>query len=414
MEKEMIMTINDQAPRVLEGTAYGRPESGPDTLLTEVGPTTPCGEFLRRYWQPVSASDKVTQTPRPIRILGENLVLFRDGKGRPGLLFPHCAHRGTSLLFGHVDDDGIRCCYHGWQFDVEGHCLDQPCEPARNVNRRVYRQPWYPVEDRYGLVWAYLGPPDKMPLLPRFDHMELEEGESYYVLDNSVQTHADVDGPEVVPYSWLNINDNSMDPFHVFILHSNFGTTHFNKDFAVMPTVEWEENEQGVIYTAVRSLPDGRTFKRIFSWVAPNMAVNPGADPGGSTSLSIFTAVDDGHMRAFVTIRAGKDFKGIFEGLGLENLKPWTQMSFEERQAAPGDYEAQSSQGPHGIPHHSDEHLVRSDTGIALQRKLLKREIARVAKGENPINTAFAEGTEVIRTPSGNFFIDDEDAEQAR
>jgi hypothetical protein len=178
-----------------------------------------------------------------------------------------------------------------------------------------------------------------------------------------------------------------------------------------MPTVEWEENEQGVIYTAVRSLPDGRTFKRIFSWVAPNMAVNPGADPGGSKSLSIFTAVDDTHMRAFVTIRADKDFKGIFEGLGLENLKPWTQMSFEERQAAPGDYEAQSSQGPHGIPHHSEEHLVRSDTGITLQRKLLKREITRVTKGENPINTAFAEGTEIIRTPSGNFFIGGGDAE---
>jgi len=253
-----------------------------------------------------------------------------------------------------------------------------------------------------------------MPLLPQFDHMELEEGEHYHVMDNSVQSHADVDGPEIVPYSWLNINDNSMDPFHVFILHSNFGTTHFNQDFAAMPTVEWEENEQGVIYTALRTLPDGRTFKRIFSWVAPNMAVNPGADPGGARSLSIFTPVDDTHMRAFVTLRAGEDFKGIFEGLGLEDLKPWTQMTFEERQAAPGDYEAQSSQGPRGIPNHSDEHLVRSDTGIVLQRKLLKREIAKVAKGEDPINTGFVEGAEVISTPSGNFFIGGGATQQAQ
>jgi hypothetical protein len=244
--------------------------------------------------------------------------------------------------------------------------------------------------------------------------MELEEGEHYHVMDNSVQSHADVDGPEIVPYSWLNINDNSMDPFHVFILHSNFGTTHFNQDFAAMPTVEWEENEQGVIYTALRTLPDGRTFKRIFSWVAPNMAVNPGADPGGARSLSIFTPVDDTHMRAFVTLRAGEDFKGIFEGLGLEDLKPWTQMTFEERQAAPGDYEAQSSQGPRGIPNHSDEHLVRSDTGIVLQRKLLKREIAKVAKGEDPINTGFVEGAEVISTPSGNFFIGGGATQQAQ
>jgi hypothetical protein len=144
------------------------------------------------------------------------------------------------------------------------------------------------------------------------------------------------------------------------------------------------------------------------------MAVNPGAGPGGAKSLSIFTAVDDTHMRAFVTIRAGQDFKGIFEGLGLENLKPWTQMSFEERQAAPGDYEAQSSQGPHGVPNHSEEHLVRSDTGIILQRKLLRREITRAANGENPINTAFIEGTQVIRTTSGNFFDGEGNAQHVK
>jgi phenylpropionate dioxygenase-like ring-hydroxylating dioxygenase large terminal subunit len=404
------VTIHEQAPRVLEGTAYGRPAPLPDTLLTQVGPGTPCGEFLRRYWQPVSASANVTQRPRPVRLLGEDLVLFRDGQGRPGLLYPHCAHRGTSLLYGHVDDAGIRCCYHGWQFDVEGHCLDQPCEPTRNVNRGVYRQPWYPVEERYGLVWAYLGPPEKMPLLPRFDHMELEEGEHYYVLDNSYQSHADVDGPEVVPYSWLQINDNSMDPFHVYILHSNFSSVQFDPNFAVMPTVEWEENEEGVIYSATRTLPDGRLFKRVFAWIAPNTTVNPGGDAGGSKSLSIFTAVDDMHMRAFVTARVDENFSGLFEGLGIESLKPWTQMSVDERQDDPRDYEAQATQGPDGVQRHSEEHLVRSDGGIVLQRKVLKREIAKVADGEDPINTAFVEGTEVITAASCNFFANQEDS----
>lgn len=402
------MTIQQTALRKLEGTAYGRPTSHPDALLTEVGPGTPCGELLRRYWQPVAASDKVTQRPHPVRVLSEDLVLFRDGKGRPGLLYPHCAHRGTSLLYGHVDDDGIRCCYHGWQFDVEGQCLDQPCESTRNVTRAVYRQPWYPVEERYGLVWAYLGPPDNMPLLPRFEHMELQEGEHYFVLDNSFQAHADVNGPEVVPCSWSSINDNAMDQWHTYILHSNFTSAQFDPMFAERPTIEWEEHEQGVLSTATRVLPDGRVFKWIRGWIAPNIAVNPGRGTEGPTSLSIFTAVDDTHMRAFITKRADETFSGrIFEGLGIEDLKPWTEMSLDERQDNPGDYEAQVTQGPEGVQLHSQEHLVGSDAGIVLLRKVLKREIAKVANGEDPINTAFIPGTEVIKTASRTVFLED-------
>ena len=111
------------APQRLEGTAYDRPQPSPEKLLTEVGPGTPCGELMRRYWQPVLSSEKVTDRPQQIRILGEDLILFRDKEGRPGLLYPHCMHRGTSLLFGHVEADGLRCCYHVWKFDVEGNCL---------------------------------------------------------------------------------------------------------------------------------------------------------------------------------------------------------------------------------------------------------------------------------------------------
>ncbi|MGE5721981.1 MAG: Rieske 2Fe-2S domain-containing protein, partial [Sphingomonadales bacterium] len=101
-----------------KGTAYGRPPQHPNELWTKVGPGTPCGEFMRRYWQPGLASASVTNRPREVRILGEDLIVFRDGEGRPGLLYPRCMHRGTSLFWGHVERDGIRCCYHGWKFDV--------------------------------------------------------------------------------------------------------------------------------------------------------------------------------------------------------------------------------------------------------------------------------------------------------
>jgi nitrite reductase/ring-hydroxylating ferredoxin subunit len=390
-----------------ENTAYGRAKPTPEALLTEVGPGTPCGELLRRYWQPVAASAKVTSRPSQVRVLCEDLILFRDGSGRAGLLYPHCIHRGTSLPWGHVEPDGIRCCYHGWKFDVEGNCLQQPCEPKGGVNLGAHRQPWYPVQERYGLVWAYLGPPGKMPLLPRFEHMEpLAEGEFYFVLDNSIQSHADLNGPAVVPYSWLNMNDNCMDPFHVYILHANFGTTHFNTDFAIMPQVTWDEIDVGTTYTAVRTVPDGREMKRIVTWVTPNIAVIPGGGAGFGDSLSIFTPVDDGHTRAFVTKRVPADFTDPFEGKAIGGGTPWAQRTVEERQDAPNDYEAQASQGPDGIPDHAGEHLVRSDIGVGIQRRSLRREIKKVSEGQNPINVAFRLGEEMIRTPSGNFFTD--------
>ncbi|MES2260354.1 MAG: Rieske 2Fe-2S domain-containing protein [Pseudomonadota bacterium] len=406
---------NKIIPIHLEGTAYGRKPPTAEKLLTEVGPGTPCGEFMRRYWQPVRASGKVTDRPQQVRILGEDLILFRNKDGLPGLLYPHCMHRGASLLYGHVEEDGIRCCYHGWKFDVEGNCLEQPCEPNGGLNRKSARQPWYPVRERYGVVWAYMGPPDKMPLLPKFEHLdELGTGERYYVLDNSFSAHADLNGPEIAPYSWLSLNDNNMDPFHVFFLHSNFGTTHFNATTKIKPRVEWEEVDVGVIYTAYRSLPDGREMKRIVTWLAPNMSVNPGLSAGPGGHITVFVPVDDNHVRAVNIMKVGADFVRPFGDVGLGDLKPWSEMTFEEHQDAPNDYEAQSTQGPNGMPGHSQEHLVISDKGIGLQRRVLRREIQKVMNGEDPINVRFEAGQEVIRVSSGNFFTQKAEAETGK
>ena len=112
-----------------DGSAYGRPAQHSNKLLTEVGPGTPCGELLRRYWHPIAPSAELRDLPRKVKILGEELILFRDAKGRAGLLYPRCMHRGTSLFYGRIEPEGIRCCYHGWLFDVQGKCLEQPCEP---------------------------------------------------------------------------------------------------------------------------------------------------------------------------------------------------------------------------------------------------------------------------------------------
>ena len=154
-------------------TAYGRPNPTFLERLTLVGRGTPMGELLRRYWHPVALASDATGTPRQIRALGEDLILFRDGAGRAGLLYPRCVHRGASLYYGRVEDDGIRCCYHGWKFTVDGHCIEQPCEPDNGAATcRLVRQPHYPVQELYGLIFAYMGPPEKQPILPRYDVLE--------------------------------------------------------------------------------------------------------------------------------------------------------------------------------------------------------------------------------------------------
>ena len=151
------------------------------------------GEAMRRYWHPIAISSTLTSDrPHRTRLLGEDLIVFRDGNGQAGVVFERCAHRGTSLYFGRIEDDGIRCCYHGMKFDTQGHCLEQACEPERGRRRDAIRQPWYPVEERYGLVFVYMGPPERKPTLPRYDFFEpLEQGDVYV-------TELPIPGAEVV------------------------------------------------------------------------------------------------------------------------------------------------------------------------------------------------------------------------
>lgn len=389
---------------LVESTAYARAKAKPIDRLTQVGPGTPMGELMRRYWQPLLAVKSVTNLPRDVRILGEDLVIFRDKAGRPGLLYPRCMHRGTSLFYGRVEERGIRCCYHGWLFDVEGNCLEQPCEPNLGEHRAQHRQPWYPVRERYGVVWAYMGPPDKMPLLPKWSTLEdIQPNEYLDVRDNSINSHGDTRGPEVVPYNWLHMNDNIMDPFHVQQLHTNVSGAQFVKDFSILPVVEFEYIDNGVIYRAYRKLPDGREVDRISTWMMPHAMSVPNVqnESGLSTRMAFTVPVDDTHSRM---INIAREVPGVDSraGLGQKQMKRWTEMTIEERQLQPGDYEAQAGQGPRSL--HSEEHLVTSDKGIAMQRRMLEQQMKIVEQGGDPAGIAFDEANALIRVPSGNFF----------
>jgi len=397
------MSTTESRPASDLGTAYGRPAPTYDREITEVGPGTPCGEWMRRYWHPVAVSAHVEPRPQNVRVLGEDLIVFRDRKGRPGLLYPRCAHRGTTLYYGKCEDEGIRCCYHGWLFSVDGRCLDQPCEPGGGVHKERVRQPWYHVEERYGVIWAYLGPPDKKPVLPRYDTLEnLADGEAHFATGSSFGAGGD-DTQEIVPCNWLQDWENIMDPFHVPILHTTFSGVQFVPEMGVMPEVTYEHADHGMKYTAYRELPDGRKMNRVTQALFPHVRIVPDIhlEPGKPSSVGFVLPVDDTHFRLFHIFRAPVGFTR--QSRLIINGKKWSELSEEEHQATPGDWEAQVGQGP--ISFHSEENLAGSDRGVGRLRQFLRQQIAIVAQGGDPLGVTFDPNAEPYHVQAGNYYL---------
>jgi phenylpropionate dioxygenase-like ring-hydroxylating dioxygenase large terminal subunit len=385
-------------------SAYDLKAPSYDARLTDVGRGTPMGELLRRYWHPVGIAADAGTTPRQVRILGEDLILFRDGSGRAGLVYPRCCHRGTTLYYGKVEERGIRCCYHGWLFDVEGHCLEMPCEPkpAGAQCRRV-RQPWYPLEERYGLIFAYLGPPAKKPLLPRYECLEtLQPGEFIEADDSSIGSG----GITIAPCNWLQHFENVVDPYHVPILHGTFSGPQFVEQMNAFPKVKFEYGRQGVKAISLRPGPDGKRFRRVTEAVIPTLRVVPNprvAQYGMVESIGWTLPIDDTHYRIYVAGRVRESgelarFKSRYNG------KTWAELTPEEHQKFPGDVEAQVGQG--AITFHSEEHLMSSDQGISMLRILLQKQVDIVAAGGDPAGVAFDEAGAYVRFDAGQYLDD--------
>lgn len=386
------------------GTAYGLPPATSRRELTDVGPGSPMGELLRRYWHPIGMAADASSTPRQVRVLGEDLILFRDGQGRPGLVYPHCSHRGASLYYGKVEERGIRCCYHGWLFDVQGHCMEQPCEPEGGRALERARQPWYPVQELYGLIWAYMGPPEKKPVLPRYECLEvLNDGEFVEADDSSIGSG----GPQVVPCNWLQHYENLVDPFHVVVLHGSFSGTQFVPEMAVMPDVTWDTTDISVRAMSLRKLPDGRGFRRIAEAGLPTLRVIPSPRVGRFgrvESLGWVLPIDDGHYRIYVAGRVRERGELLKMRSRPDGKRLWEELSEEEHQQYPSDYEAMVGQGV--IPRHSEEHLATTDRGVVMLRRLLKNQLDAVKDGRDPAGVFFDPETPPVRFTAGNW-IDD-------
>jgi phenylpropionate dioxygenase-like ring-hydroxylating dioxygenase large terminal subunit len=253
--------------------------------ITETGPGTPCGTLMRRYWQPAALAEELAG-PRPVkavRLLGEDFVLFRDTAGKPGLLHRFCAHRGVDLAFGRCEDGGLRCPFHGWLFDVNGACLEQPAEPAGSTFHQKVRQPAYPCIERAGIIWAYLGPGEP-PDMAGFD--------CFTAPDTHVFAFKGL-----WSCKWLQALEVGIDPAHASFLHRFFededpaGDTYGRQFRAATvgadipmtrlmrevpnPRLESEETDYGLRILTTRPINERTTHVRVTNMLFPHAFVIP-------------------------------------------------------------------------------------------------------------------------------------------
>ncbi len=342
--------------------------------ITRVGPGTPAGTMLRRYWWPVGFTEhvKTKSSPVPARLLGEDFVLFRDGAGNLGMVDLHCSHRGTSLEFGRVEDAGIRCCYHGWLYDIKGRCLEQPAEPADSTFKDRIKHPAYQVQELGGFIFAYIGP-DPAPLLPRYDLLLVENGER-------------VVGAGTEYCNWLQRAENSVDQTHLVALHA----PEYPQMALKRPEIGWQKTAYGAKITM--HVPDVSKPKHSH-WVFPSHTRHTTARKGRIPDHAIrfrvptddtktmtfwlrFTPYTDGDV--------GKPL--VMKTIGFEDDKPgvYTRVDDGWWRVASHDQDrvAQETQGP--IYDRSKEHLGAADEGVILLRNLIMESIDAVQHGKDP------------------------------
>ena len=262
-------------------------------LLTRVGADAPMGKLLRQYWMPVMASDELSAPdgdPMRVRLLGEDLVIFRATSGRVGLFAENCSHRGASLFFGRNENDGLRCVYHGWMYDVTGRCVDMPSEPPESNFRDKVRQRAYPCQERGGMIWTYMGPREEPPPLPDLEWMSLPVSHRRFA-------------PFMRECNWFQALEGDIDTSHLFFLHGRLnkedspalGLYHTDKH----PRLEVVKTDYGVVYGANREEDPQTTYWRITQYMLPIHTLFP-ANPDGTVPGHMWVPLDDEHTMVWI------------------------------------------------------------------------------------------------------------------
>lgn len=370
-------------------------------LLTQVGPGTPCGELLRRYWQPVGyASELTAEHPiKRITVMHEELIVYLGVDGDYGCAAEHCAHRGASLAYGFIEPGGIRCPYHGWKYDKQGQCLEQPFEPMGSTYRERVKLPAYPVEELGGMLFIYMGP-SPAPLLPRWDVLTWTDGVR---LLGDKATWAQ----EVLNCNWLQAQENSADVTHTYFLHGHTlhkqGQQGLHVDYYHRPFEEYgfQPFEWGLLK----------------SWKYGSGGSPLGAERGGgnplifpnilrvvehpSQSMHWRVPIDDEHTQIYWAgffrpppgqpIPAEAPMPPMYTAPQIREDGTYIMKSFQSQ-----DKMAWETQGR--IYNRSGEHLGASDRGVVLFRKMLREQIEVVQRGGEPMA--------LVRDPEKNKIIE--------
>ncbi len=358
-------------------------EAAEQERLTRVGPGSPMGGLLRRYWFPLTASSRVAApgSLHALRLLGEDLLLCRDHSGRLGLLEAHCPHRRVALRFGCLDDEGLRCPYHGWKFALDGRCLEMPAEPPDTPLRTRVRLGSYAVQELGGLVWGYLGP-EPAPELPHYD------------LLTKPGVLRDIGWAEL-PCNWLQIMENSVDPYHTEWLHGH----HLS------------QYGQGPAAYRRRTVQVG--FERFRYGIIKRRLLEGGSEQDDGWRV--------GHPLVFpCTLRVGEGFRQRFQFRVPRDDRSTLHLWYSTYRLPPGmeappqpvvpEYEVpwRDADGdlrvdfidagdimawvsPGAISDRTKEQLASSDRGLVMYRRLLLEQLAAVEAGCDPLG--------VIRDP---------------
>jgi nitrite reductase/ring-hydroxylating ferredoxin subunit len=356
---------------------HRREVPGENEELTHVGPGTPCGEYLRRFWHPIAFLYELKDLPLRVRVMGEDLVVFRNRNGDVGVLDIHCSHRGASLEFGQICESGIRCPYHGWLYGVDGKVLETPGEPKDTPFKDTFYHGAYPTHVYKGLVFVYMGPPEKKPELPIYDTYDMEGYREWTGLRH------------MLPANWLQIKENCMDPAHLYFLHTIKGNPMewFPSELGVLPELDYMVSPVGMVYMDSRRIKD-MVWVRMADFICPNIHQFGGSGKMDFTKevdglRPIMTQwsvpVDDTHTMNFRLrhVRESEQGEPSIMSFGQDG-----ERSYEERQRTPGDYDVQVSQRPIAV--HSLEHLGSTDRGIVMMRRMLREGIRAVAAGSDP------------------------------
>jgi len=378
-------------------------------LITRTGPGTPMGEVLRRYWMPAFLSWEIEEPDPPpinVKLLGENLVAFRDTQGRVGLLAEACPHRCASLWLGRNEESGLRCVFHGWKFDVDGNCLEMPNEvPENDFHERIHARA-YPTVELGDIVWAYMGPREQMPPPPMFEFTQVPE------------THRQVN-KTLEECNWLQGLEGGIDSIHSSFLHrsmtgqANTGGLAGLRARAVAAKLEVDPTDYGFLYASIRPInEDEGDYIRTYHYVMPFTQIRAAQNEGrGEKRIHghFWVPMDDENHMVFnwfytlgdapipeedrlsrqPTYVGGEQIEGFRKMRNKDNR--W--MIDREKQRTVSftgiegintqDHAAQESMGP--IADRTQEHLGSTDRAVMVARRMLMDAIKTVAEGGTPV-----------------------------